>query len=591
MCFWHKRTGTGAATYQYVNLYPTTTNNTRVEFYNYNGNAYFCFSVPDGQGGGHAIYPNLGAHGNGVWHHYAIARKGTTVTFYRDGAAISSDTNANNNKNLVDSGDRLLIGWFGEAVLDDFRALRKGLTTAEIGAIYNGGAGTAALDSIQNSWDALNHLREARDPNTGALLASYLYDADNRRVRKILAGAGGGPASYTTDFLYDGWRVLEERNGAAGGGGAIQRQFIYGNYLDEVLVMDCYSGAAGYDATKLLGAAAGSFTPLQGATRYFYHQNTLFSVCAVTDSTAKIVEAYEYDPYGRHVLLRDGNSDGRVNFDSTDLRLAMGASALGNPNTFTGQRFDPETGLHYYKNRYYSCTQGRFISRDPALYKDGSCLYQYVKGMPTVADDPLGLWMPGDHKSFTNIAVDYALSFLRAADASNKEKKCLKTVKKRLVSANTGMDGWGIVGGASTHLHYVRNVNNDSVDEAKKDYVLGLDEREMKWFQIMSKDILSKGDCLDALKQLGEASHMWQDYYAHGVDAEGEYNSAELGNPHGLTLFPSTYRLVGRHQHSDIQAKKHPGRIGASLGYTTGWFSTVLPEWYEKCSCPVCGMP
>jgi len=134
-----------------------------------------------------------------------------------------------------------------------------------------------------------------------------------------------------------------------------------------------------------------------GSARYFYHQNTLFSVCAVTDSSGKIVEAYEYDPYGRHVLLRDGNADGRVNFDSTDFRLSSGGSSIlnpqtqiGNPNTFTGQRFDPETGLHNYKERYYSCTQGRFINEDPIGYPGGVNIYEYVNGAPLSTTDPLG---------------------------------------------------------------------------------------------------------------------------------------------------------------------------------------------------------
>jgi len=30
-----------------------------------------------------------------------------------------------------------------------------------------------------------------------------------------------------------------------------------------------------------------------------------------------------------------------------------------------GQRFDPETELHYYKARYYDSGLGRFVSRDP----------------------------------------------------------------------------------------------------------------------------------------------------------------------------------------------------------------------------------
>jgi RHS repeat-associated protein len=120
-------------------------------------------------------------------------------------------------------------------------------------------------------------------------------------------------------------------------------------------------------------------------------------VCAVTDSTGKIVEAYEYDPYGRHVLLRDGpnatggDQDTAVNFNSTDIRLAMGASAIGNPYTFTGQRFDPETGLHHYKERYYSSSQGRFISRDPMGYRGGLNLQSYAGNRPTNRIDPNGL--------------------------------------------------------------------------------------------------------------------------------------------------------------------------------------------------------
>jgi len=200
-----------------------------LEIFTYNGTLRCYFVVPNGQGGYHLALGIFGAHGTNAWHHYALARKGTTVTFYFDGAAVASDTNANNNRNLIDSGDRLLIGWYSGAVMDDLRALRKGLSAAEVGSIYNSGAGTAALDGPQCTWDALNRLREARDPSTGALAASYLYDADNRRVRKTLAGAldgcgrggavgagAGGATGPATDYFYDGWRVFEERDGTPG---------------------------------------------------------------------------------------------------------------------------------------------------------------------------------------------------------------------------------------------------------------------------------------------------------------------------------------------------------------------------------------
>ena len=42
---------------------------------------------------------------------------------------------------------------------------------------------------------------------------------------------------------------------------------------------------------------------------------------------------------------------------------------------FTGRHLDSETGLYYFRARYYDTEQGRFISRDPAGYVDGMGLY------------------------------------------------------------------------------------------------------------------------------------------------------------------------------------------------------------------------
>jgi RHS repeat-associated protein len=58
---------------------------------------------------------------------------------------------------------------------------------------------------------------------------------------------------------------------------------------------------------------------------------------------------------------------------------------------FTGQRYDPESGLLYYRNRYYSAELGRFLSRDPVQLMDTDSLYSYVEDRPTAWLDPLGL--------------------------------------------------------------------------------------------------------------------------------------------------------------------------------------------------------
>jgi len=47
----------------------------------------------------------------------------------------------------------------------------------------------------------------------------------------------------------------------------------------------------------------------------------------------------------------------------------------GNYYTFTGRRFDPESELMYFRNRYYSAGLGRFMGRDPLGYSGGLSLY------------------------------------------------------------------------------------------------------------------------------------------------------------------------------------------------------------------------
>ncbi|MDD5081664.1 MAG: RHS repeat-associated core domain-containing protein, partial [Candidatus Omnitrophica bacterium] len=57
----------------------------------------------------------------------------------------------------------------------------------------------------------------------------------------------------------------------------------------------------------------------------------------------------------------------------------------------TGRRLDVETGLYYYRNRYYSPLFGRFITRDPAGIINGPNLYAYCSNNPVNFVDPWGL--------------------------------------------------------------------------------------------------------------------------------------------------------------------------------------------------------
>ncbi len=65
-------------------------------------------------------------------------------------------------------------------------------------------------------------------------------------------------------------------------------------------------------------------------------------------------------------------------------------SAAGNPWLFQGRRFDPETGLFYYRARYYSPATGRFLQNDPKGYVDGANLYTAFGNDPVNRVDPFG---------------------------------------------------------------------------------------------------------------------------------------------------------------------------------------------------------
>jgi RHS repeat-associated protein len=57
----------------------------------------------------------------------------------------------------------------------------------------------------------------------------------------------------------------------------------------------------------------------------------------------------------------------------------------------TGREFDKETGLYYYRARYYDPMEGRFITKDPIGFIGGINLYIYVQNNPVNIIDPLGL--------------------------------------------------------------------------------------------------------------------------------------------------------------------------------------------------------
>jgi len=77
-------------------------------------------------------------------------------------------------------------------------------------------------------------------------------------------------------------------------------------------------------------------------------------------------------------------------FDSFGKQTASSGS-ITNPFQYTGRESDTETGLYYYRARYYDTNTGRFLSEDPVSFSGGIDFYTYVENNPVELTDLFGL--------------------------------------------------------------------------------------------------------------------------------------------------------------------------------------------------------
>jgi RHS repeat-associated protein len=106
------------------------------------------------------------------------------------------------------------------------------------------------------------------------------------------------------------------------------------------------------------------------AGKYYYSRDHLGSIREVTNIDGSLLARYDYDPYGKAVVV-DGNMS--VDFG------------------YTGHYFHAPSGLNLTLYRAYNPALGRWLSRDPIGEAGGVNLYGYVGNSPINSWDPLGL--------------------------------------------------------------------------------------------------------------------------------------------------------------------------------------------------------
>jgi RHS repeat-associated protein len=114
----------------------------------------------------------------------------------------------------------------------------------------------------------------------------------------------------------------------------------------------------------------------RSGTASYYDQDGLGSVTSLNNSTSVLANSYSYDSFGKPTAS---------------------TGTLTNPFQYTGREFDSETGIYYYRARYYDSSGGRFLSEDPLRFGIAPNFYAYVANDPVGYIDPSGLCPCGSH--------------------------------------------------------------------------------------------------------------------------------------------------------------------------------------------------
>jgi RHS repeat-associated protein len=216
-------------------------------------------------------------------------------------------------------------------------------------------AGNLTRDSLADGtqtwafgYDALNRTRSAR--RNGVLIVRYAYDVFGQRiVKRVYSSASGGTVAYTR-FVYRRGHVAFETDSA----GNLGLRYTWGPGTDNLMAVRDAAGNHFYASTDPLGSIRG-----------------------LVKRDGTWVMSQRFGAYGA-LIGKDSAGSG----PGFLLRYA-----------WTGRELDTETGLYFFRSRYYDPSARRFVQEDAIGYGGSLNLYAYGDGNPTNGRDPDGLKM------------------------------------------------------------------------------------------------------------------------------------------------------------------------------------------------------
>jgi RHS repeat-associated protein len=197
---------------------------------------------------------------------------------------------------------------------------------------------------LSSIYDPLNQLIEVRSEKEKV---EFIYDPLGRRLAKVISTKAGYVWEESTReyYLYDG-------EGEIG-------SFKSPNLLKSFRVLSTHALPKTI-SVELDGKIFAPSTDVQGNIRRLIDVNS-----------RTLAASYDFTAFGEKLQPKDKEE-------------------LHNPWQFASKRFDPSLNLIYFGKRCYDPTTGRWITIDPAGFKDSFNLYQYVLNNPFRYVDPNG---------------------------------------------------------------------------------------------------------------------------------------------------------------------------------------------------------
>src|SRR5258708_23485833 len=163
----------------------------------------------------------------------------------------------------------------------------------------------------------------------------FPYDGENRMLTSNVASMG------TVTYSCDGeGRRVQKSWGCSVGNGTCTTVFVY-------------------DAMGQLAAEYATAPNTMSGTEYLT-ADSLGSTRLVTDGSGAVTQCYDYLPFGEEIA-QGINRRGSCYPPSGVYPHAADATSM----KFTGDDRDVETGLDWFKVRYFGSSMGRFTSLDP----------------------------------------------------------------------------------------------------------------------------------------------------------------------------------------------------------------------------------